>query len=277
MELLDCFDTFTISDDVLQHFYESVDHYQTYLEQLEALPPRFRDMFLLALQKIEIENNQEMECEDAFLIELDELLHGKNSLDVMTDMVLKDRNLTKKRLEYLHRIVIRGTSDDYQDNYLCRERQVQVVEVSYGCPIVSYIPPLPEEIDGYLSQILKYINQDYEKDCKDIFLRPMVGHVAIAALQPFLNGNTRLARLVQYGSIFRLTRESIAPKLERPALYFSKNYLISGNYRSYISRLVEHPNDEEWNRWFQYNLNMIDEQLYFTTEKVKQFSKQIHR
>ena len=106
------------------------------------------------------------------------------------------------------------------------------------------------------------------------FYKPIVEHFFIAALQPFGNGNTRLARLLEYGKIFELTREKIDSKLNSPALYMSKNYLLTGNvYRDLISLVVQDPSQENIDRWFKYNLNAIDEQLYYCDNKVRKLIK----
>lgn len=56
-----------------------------------------------------------------------------------------------------------------------------------------------------------------------------------------------------------------------PTLYLSKNYRQTrGQYRSLIRDLAT---TRDWNSWFNYNLNMIDEQLFFSSNNLQKIRR----
>lgn len=267
MEALDKINEYKLNSNVEFHMQDSIESYITYLNMLSELSPTKRQVFLNTLKNNEIVNNQEMEHENPFLVqlELEASSSKKNtSIDIMTDSILESKPLNIRKIEQLHRLIIHGTNDDKPENYKIRDKEAHVSEVNDGIEKVCYYAPSPEEIKPYLSKILEFLNNEDNKKEQDVFYNSILTHFYIAALQPFGNGNTRLARLIEYGSIFKLSREVLGSKIKSPALFVSKNYLMTrASYRDNISKLVNEPSDDNFNNWVNYNLNMIDEQLYF--------------
>lgn len=275
MDLLNGFQDIILNCDNKEHIKESLEVYKNYLNTLVSLSSNNRIIFLNALKKKELTNNQEMECQDSFLAELDSEYNGNDSIEFMTNILLDTNNFSKEKIKMIHRILMRNTKDDYALNKNYRERVVSVYEYHYGKGIVSYIPPVPEEINKYMRTIIKYLNHN-SKECEEnVLLKPIVSHAYIAALQPFDNGNTRLARLLQYGEIFKLTRDILDIRIEKPALYFSEIYLLSGSdYRLKIKELVE---TQEWNQWIKYNLYKIDDQLHYNNNQLEKYKERVIR
>lgn len=267
MEALDKINEYKLNSNVEFHMQDSIESYITYLNMLSELSPTKRQVFLNTLKNNEIVNNQEMEHENPFLVQLElEASNSKKntSIDIMTDSILESKPLNIRKIEQLHRLIIHGTNDDKPENYKIRDKEAHVSEVNDGIEKVCYYAPSPEEIKPYLSKILEFLNNEDNKKEQDVFYNSILTHFYIAALQPFGNGNTRLARLIEYGSIFKLSREVLGSKIKSPALFVSKNYLMTrASYRDNISKLVNEPSDDNFNNWVNYNLNMIDEQLYF--------------
>lgn len=250
-----------------------LDEYRCFLEMLEKLTPTRRDAVLRVLANNELENNQEMEHEDKFLVQLGLELpgeHKKTSIEVMTDSILKNEPFNINKIKQLHRLIIRGTNDDVPRNYGIRDFDTYVCEVVNGVEKVSYTPPSPEEIRPYLRDLFDFLNET-DNDEKNIFTNSILSHFYIAALQPFGNGNTRLARLIEYGSIFKLSRDILGSKIKSPALYASGRYLVyRKQYRDSIANLVACPTDEQYNKWVDYNLNMLDEQLNYSSSRLEE-------
>lgn len=277
MEALDRLRDYQADINTLEHLRDTLEEYKRYLDAIEKLSPPFKEAYLRLIAKNELVNNQEMEHEDEFLIQLGLEIDGekkKNSISVMTDSILENKPLSITKFKQLHRLLIRGTSDDIERNYDIRDFETYVHEFVDGVEKVSYIPPTPTEIRPYLRNIIKYLNESDTTKEDTVLLNSILIHFYIAALQPFGNGNTRLSRLLEYGSIFKLTRDILHSEITSPALFASGRYLVSRkNYRDYISLLVNAPTDENFNRWLNYNLNMLDEQLTFNSFELQK----IHR
>ena len=266
MEALDKIRDYNLDSNTVSHLDDTLDNYKMYLKKLSGLAPFHRKMFLSTLERNEIINNQEMEHENPFLVQLSLASENgvkKSSIAVMTDSIINNQPLTIRKLQQLHRLIIRGSEDDIERNYPIRYFDTYVYEVINGRDKVSYFAPSPEEIRLYLKDMIKFLSESGKEE-KDVLLNSIILHFYISALQPFGNGNTRLARLVEYGSIFKLSRDILGFKIKAPALYASASYLQTRKmYRDSIADLVNYPNDDSFNKFVNYNLNTMDEQLYF--------------
>jgi len=266
MEIIQSIKNLKVYDSTMFHLEDTEKAYRDYLQKLleSGMNERQSTLFLETLKNRELINNQETEQENSFLLELYKLTHRVNSIDLLIK-VLSQGPLNQENFIDLHKLVIKGTSDDIPANYKYRSDNDKWVGVlgTNGEHKIDYIPPSFETIPENVQFILDYLNEDGNTLFDNVFIKPFIAHAFIAYLQPFGNGNTRIARLIQYGAIFENTAKKWNVPLNKPALYLSRNYLLTrGQYRGLIRDLSIQKGDNAWNKWFDYNLNMVDEQLY---------------
>ena len=271
-----------LKENVKDHMLYTLEEYKNYLESLKEIEkndPQLAKSFFRLLKITELKASQQMESEDSFLIDigLGPILDGseKSSIDIVTKYILKDKGLNNERLEKIHRIILRGTSDDKEKNYKIRtsKEDTYISEISNGIERTLYVAPKSEEVNSYLNYLYVFLDNNSNNEL-DVFLTPYLAHFYISALQPFNNGNTRLARLIQYGDIFKVSRKLLDYNLKQPALFLSKNYQLNcGNYRKMIADIVLDPSDENFNKWVNYNLNMTDEQLFCLSNDIEKIKR----
>lgn len=271
-----------LKENVKDHMLYTLEEYKNYLESLKEIEkndPQLAKSFFRLLKINELKASQQMESEDSFLIDigLGPILDGseKSSIDIVTKYILKDKGLNNERLEKIHRIILRGTSDDKEKNYKIRtsKEDTYISEISNGIERTLYVAPKSEEVNSYLNYLYVFLDNNTNNEL-DVFLTPYLAHFYISALQPFNNGNTRLARLIQYGDIFKVSRKLLDYNLKQPALFLSKNYQLNcGNYRKMIADIVLDPSDENFNKWVNYNLNMTDEQLFCLSNDIEKIKR----
>ena len=266
-----------IYDNTLFHLEDTKEKYKEYIDKLLTLEPKKIKYFLLNLKNREIINNQEAELEQSFLLELFKLTQRQDSIDI-TMQHFEDDNVDKTELKKIHRIVIKGSSDDISANYEYRRDNNKWVGHygTNGVQRVDYYPPDYNEISELMDITLDYLNKqnDRNDEFNDIFIKPFIVHALIAYIQPFGNGNTRLARVIQHGKICKMTNEIYNTEFATPAMYLSKNYLLTRNqYRGIIKEIAVNKDSDSWNKWFNYNLNMIDEQVYYLDTQVTAYQK----
>lgn len=271
-----------LKENVKDHMLYTLEEYKNYLESLKEIEkndPQLAKSFFKLLKINELKASQQMESEDSFLIDigLGPILDGseKSSIDIVTKYILKDKGLNNERLEKIHRIILRGTSDDKEKNYKIRtsKEDTYISEISNGIERTLYVAPKSEEVNSYLNYLYVFLDNNSNNEL-DVFLTPYLAHFYISALQPFNNGNTRLARLIQYGDIFKVSRKLLDYNLKQPALFLSKNYQLNcGNYRKMIADIVLDPSDENFNKWVNYNLNMTDEQLFCLSNDIEKIKR----
>ena len=257
------------------HIEDILKKYEEYLKILIQLEPNKLKLFIKHLKNREIINNQETEMEESFMLELFKLSQRKDSIDI-TMKFFEDGPLTNDAINKIHRIVIKGSSDDIESNYNLRCDNNKWVG-SFGASgdqKIDYMPPDYNEINELLAEVLSYLNETDNTNFINIFIKPLIAHAALAYLQPFGNGNTRLARVLQHCKICDTTNKLLGTQFTHPTVYLSKNYLLTrGQYRGLIKDISINKDDNTWNKWFEYNLNMLDEQLFFLDKQLTQYSK----
>lgn len=274
-KVVDNIDEIKLSTKVIDHLDYTLEDYKEYLDMFKLLDARNLKYFLLTQKKQEIINNQEAELQPSFLIALYQMYQKKDSIDIVMQH-FKDGNITMGELKKLHRVVIKGTEDDIEANYDYRSdnnKWVGGFDIN-GDRIVDYIPPDYKEIKPMLEKVLYFLNNDTNNDILDnILIKPFIAHALIAYIQPFGNGNTRLSRVLQHGKIWHMTKEQLQCDLPLPALYLSKNYLQTRSQYRDLIRDVAVNND--WDKWINYNLNMVDEQLFYSKNNLQKIKRQI--
>lgn len=272
MEALDKIKNIKVYDITFMHLEECMNSYKKYMELLDKLSFKELALFLQTLRREELINNQEAEFESPLLMQMEASLENKTSIAMMADLINSGENITLNNIKDIHKKLLKGTVDDIPKNYIYRENEVRVSEIIDGKEVVSYFPPEAKEILPYMEYILNYLNNDNNLQIETVFIKPMIAHAYIALLQPFGNGNTRLARLVEYGKIFDLTNKYFGKNYPNPILYLSKNYLLTrANYRNGIANIAKIPDNDSWNAWFKYNLNRIEDQLFYLNHSLETY------
>lgn len=258
-----------ISNRVNEHLKYTHENYIEYLKKLKELDDRVLKMYLKTLKNRELINNQETESEPSILIELFLNSQRKNSIEIAMQH-FADGKITKEELKKLHRIVIKNSADDKPENYNFRQDNKKWVGYfgTGGAQRVDYYPPEYKDIDGMLDFILEILNDDESsKDINQTLIKPFVVHGFLGYLQAFGNGNTRLARVLQHGKIWHMTEKQEGVALSSPAIYLSQNYLLTRHqYRELMKGVAI---NQDWDAWLNYNLNMVDEQLYMSENNLE--------
>lgn len=231
--------------------------YLEYINELNKLDEEKLNQFLLLLKSSDVVENQRIGKEDSFLMSLYSRIQKTHAIDELLKTPILDGDNLKK----IHEVLMVGTSCQYLDNYSFRTNDRKFVGcVENGERIISYFPILSTEIESAVVEFLDYYNaEDYNKD---VFLKPILVHGILAALQVFEDGNTRLSRLLQHVKILENTNRIYETNYKWPIIYVSRMYYqYINNYRNAIKNLVINPSDDNINEWLLFNYRRIQEQI----------------
>lgn len=147
--------------------------------------------------------------------------------------------------------------------------------------VYSYTPE-PSDIKKFMDSFIEFYKTNSLKDIyNNPFLKAALAHLLIAKLQPFGDGNRRTARIIQNIAFTSGINKIYNTKLKLSPLNISQN--ISNNKYTYfdnISRVklsIKHDNSDAINRWFNFILNMYDEQLYYQRNNILSHSETFER
>ena len=129
-----------------------------------------------------------------------------------------------------------------------------------------YTPPeREEEIRMLLSNLEKYMNEDY--DDIDVLIKLAIIHYQFESIHPFYDGNGRTGRII---NILYLVLKGL---LDSPILYLS-SYIIR-NKSEYYRLLQEVRTSEKWEEWIVYILTGIEEMSEETLKLVKKINIEV--
>lgn len=271
LKIFDSVRNLKISEYVLGHIDYTNELYNQYLQTLLELPEKKREPFIRAIKSSEIIDNQVLEKEDSFLISIYMQMSDENIIDYLVHH--SGIHLTKDTFIEGHKKLLRGTkSERFADKDYRTDNEIFVGSRVNGNLKIQYFSLSVTDIENAMEQTLDFYNSDSYREY--LFLQPQIVHGLIASLQMFDDGNTRYARLLQNIKLFELTNEKYDCAFTSPALYGTRSYFsFRGKYRELIGNLAVEPNDEHWNEWFDFNLNRMEDQMYFLDQKLDQYKK----
>lgn len=271
-EIFDSIKNLEISMETKDHLEYTIELYKNYINELLKLPLDKQEHFLRTLKAAEIIYNQKLEQENSFLISLSMTILGVNSIDEM--IKLNKGKLKSEDLVRIQNLILEGTTIDKKDNNGYRTNNRRFVGTwNNGVRNIQYFPIEYKNIDIAVSEFLKYYNEK-EKQELSVLLKPFVIHGLLAALQLFNDGNTRLARLLQHIKIWESTAEIFKLDISMPAIYMSRSYYpYRTEYRNKIKNIAIEMDNNSWNDWFNFNLNRLEDQLFYIDENLEQYKK----
>lgn len=106
------------------------------------------------------------------------------------------------------------------------------------------------------------------------FLKSALAHLLFVRIHPFGDGNGRTARIIHNITFTSEINKFYGTSLKLSPLNISAN--IKVNQITYAMRInnvkfnMEEETNKEINKWFDFILNMYEEQIYFQTNRLKE-------
>ena len=287
LEVLDYYSKFKPDDDSKYLLEDIFNLYQNYLASLTILAEH-KEIFLKTLKQEEIKRNQALEDVSPFLIQMFMNTKHKSATNLTIQLMNNNKIFTIDDLILIHKTILNGLCLSL-DNSLNHLRSANTTFVGRFktengniklIDDISYIPIDYKEINEALNRILILINRKDFENIESLFINPIFIHGFIAALQCFKDGNSRLARILFHSKLWELTNTLTNAKLESPAVFISEAILHYNKreiYRNLIKELAILPNDKTFNQWLQFNLMLIEKQIYLNQDKLHECMRILKR
>lgn len=188
--------------------------------------------------------------------DIQEIINYREALISSQNFLVK-RPITLSFVRGLHKILLNSVRG--QDKTPGEFRKEQNWIGKPGCTIeqVSFVPPNPLQLQGYLEEWQKYM----EFNDSDLLLQTAVVHAQFELLHPFKDGNGRIGRILI--PLFLYQKK----KLSQPMFYLSS--YLEANRDEYYIRLQNISREGDWDGWIAFFLKAITEQAKRNNRKVK--------
>lgn len=266
---------------------------QRTINELDYTYERYQE-FMNIYEKIENKNmfDEAMcTCESLYLHSM-ELTIDEEKRNLLKS--IENKNIKKSAIKYmcekqlshdikipnikrLHTILLEGVALEESKFKSFRKTDVMFVGefINEHEKYVLYYPPFAKDIQKLMEQILVLLNDPslnqkepnvyMQKDDKEfdkkysLLVQPLMIQALISIVQPFLDGNTRTSRVINYAMMLNRTNLIFGKEYTLPLVYLSKYYYpYHKAYRNEIKDIAINPTDDKFIRGFRTIQEYID-------------------
>ena len=274
LKIFDGIYSLPFSQFVVDHENDTEELYTNYINDVIELNGDNFISYLNAIKSVEIVDNQSLEKEDSFLMSLYMQTERTNAIDFLINNGVI---LNRDAFINAHKLILKGTSSQkFSEKDHRTDNEAFVVRIENGNPKIRYFALPYTDIEEAIKKVIEFYNSDTYDD--RIFLKSQIIHGLVASLQLFDDGNTRYARILQNIKLSELTNKKYNYNLPLPVFYGTRAYFPHrSKYRELIGNLAINPNYENWDAWFNFNLNRIEDGIFFIDNKLTAYKKMIYR
>lgn len=253
-----------LTDDLLYHMEDTNQEFDTFFKRLKeydeyAIMTWFIDMF-----------SKEMKYSQ--LIDKGHIVHPKTIEE--NDVFFDKLQMSHKRIKDLHQFVTNNEED-----YDYRKKEVRVSSMlQNGKERIYWYGVEPEDIKKFMDDYISL----YKKNSLSVlntnpFLKSALMHLLLLRIQPFKDGNKRTSRIIHNMCFTESINKFYGTKLKISPLNLSQRFYV--NLPTYARRMnniyfdLEHDCNDEINMWFNFILDMVDEQLCFYNNQLPQLNE----
>lgn len=281
----------TITDEVKNHLNNTMNDLEKYLSILTSYSLEAQYQFLydylvketidsIRLERQLYSSERLKMLNDGFLID-GKINHEKikciNKWMRANDKILSDtefEKLKKEKNKMMTYIEYKNLMDyNLSGNY--RKDIIWIGDES-GIEYALHIPPRPELIQNYMDDFIKYYNDDkLDNDLNNPIIKAALIHIIFIKIHPFANGNGRTVRILMNNYLKRALNKQYDLNVIFPPINLSKSFDLSR--LSYFQKQNDikydnfTDNNIAFNKWFDYVLVCVDEQLYFLNNRLEHY------
>lgn len=254
-----------ISDYIQEYILETEEELKKFLDTLFSHGTKAANLFLLDRGLREISNSSHLE----------NARYSDHLLAFYENKFSKEKNLSEDLIKQLHTSIIDEQHKDIVKPGTYRTTPGWVGPKDCSLEKARFVALKEELIESYMNDFVSFYNEKGEKDAYQPFIQSALIHVYFTMIHPFNDGNGRVARILQTQKITDWVKEQYGYDILYPILNLSQNYeLTRGNYYENQNNIsFQEYNSYSFEKWFNYTLNIINEQLYFVQNKLKENEK----
>lgn len=252
---------------VLEHLEETNKEFDKYINELFKYDEEYIINYWIYLLYIELISNQKIES-----LKQDEsrILDNKIFFDTLS--------INHKRIHTLHNFITEG---ELEPTFSYRDGEVNVSKInSDGSEDIFWRGAKAEDVVKFMNDFIKIYKQGGTSLIfSNPFLVSSLMHLLFLRIHPYSDGNGRTARIIHNIKFTESINKLYGSRLKISPLNISESILI--NKITYVKRIdniyfdIKHDSNNEINAWFNFILDMIDEQLYKSMNKLQEIDSSL--
>lgn len=239
---------------VLEHLEDTNKEFDNYMMELSKYDEEYIINYWIYLLYIELISNQKIE-------------NIRNDEYMMTDkqIFFDTLNISHKRIHTVHNFITEG---ELAPSYSYRNDEARVSKINPdGSETIFWRGVSATDVNKFMNDFIKVYKQGGTSLIySNPFLASSLIHLLFLRIHPYADGNGRTARILHNIKFTEMINKLYGTRLKLSPLNISESILI--NKITYVKRIdnlyfdVKNDCNEEINAWFNFILDMVDEQLY---------------
>lgn len=249
---------------LLEHLEDTNREFDEYMKKLSKYDEEYIVNYWIYLLYEELKSSMLIEN-----LKYDDSLLGD-------DVLFDSFNITEKRIHTLHNFAVK---DEIDPSFSYRNTDVNVSSFNKdGSQNIYWRGANKEDVNNFMNDFIKIYKQGGTSLLlSNPFLVSSLMHLLFVRIHPYSDGNGRTARLIHNIKFTESINKLYGTRLKLSPLNISKSILLNKiTYNNCINNIYfdnEHDTNENINKWFDFVLNMVDEQLYFSNDKLDKMDR----
>ena len=247
-------DRIKLSNSLLAHLQETNQAFDSYMKKLSSYDENYIVDYWIFLLYHELKASQGIEN---LRFDITKLVDKSVFFDTLS--------ISNKRIHELHNSI---TSGELEPTFSYRSVPVNVSRFNeQGEEEIFWRGVNPEDVSKFMNDFIKIYKQGGTSLLfSNPFLASALMHLLFVRIHPYNDGNGRTARVIHNIKFTEMINKLWGTKLKLSPLHLSKSILL--NKITYVKRINniyfddEHDTNAAINRWFDFILDMADEQIY---------------
>lgn len=240
---------------ILEHMQETNINFDKYFKQLSKYNDEFMLYFWISLAYDEIKNSNFVER------------HNFKNFDLsISDLFFDKLSISHNRIHNIHKFVMKNENETEKIGKY-RKTDVRVSNITQDTEEIFWYGAKPEDIKKFMNSFIKiYKTNNISIIDSNPFLKSALIHLLFIKIHPYYDGNGRSARIIHNIKFTETLNRLYNMNLKICPVNLSES--INLNLISYMKSFdniyfdLKHDNNDAINYWFDFILNMYDEQLY---------------
>lgn len=184
-------------------------------------------------------------------------------------------NINHKRIHTLHNFVMESDDENYKSTYAYRKTPVNVSRLNWdGSEDIFWRGANPEDVQKFMNDFIKIYKQSkLSLLYSNPFLAGSLMSLLFNRIHPYTDGNGRTSRIIYSLKFTEQINKNYQTKFMLSPLNISNRILA--NKHTYVDRInqiafnLEDDTNKAINDWFDFILTMVDEQLYYSKNRLE--------
>lgn len=263
--LFDYVNKIKLSTRVLKHLENTNREFDNYMHTLSCYDEEYIVNYWIYLLYEEISSSKRIEN-----INID--MHKLTD----NELFFNTLNISNKKIHLLHNFITEG---EMPPSYEYRKSEVNVSRINpNGSEDIFWRGAKAEDVNKFMNSFIKIFKHNAASLLySNPFLASSLMHLLFLIIHPYTDGNGRTSRIIHNIKFTEMVNKLYGTNLKISPLNLSGSILV--NKITYVNMIdniyfdLKHDTNDSINDWFNFILNMADEQLYIANNRIPRIDK----